>query len=95
MPPVAVSAPVDGTNDNFVDVTFCGKFPVLAVTQVGYTAVAVLVSSVIAVLVALVAVVADPTASVDCATYVGAEAPAVNTKPFVPRLSIAVVLAAD
>ena len=55
MPPVAVKSPVDGLNVSLSDVTFCGKFPVFAVTQVGYTVALVLVSSVIAVLVALVA----------------------------------------
>ena len=73
MPPVAVNAPVDGTNDNLVDVTFCGKLPVLAVTQVGYTATAVLVSSVTAVFVAFVAV---PTAKLDWFVQVGEAAPA-------------------
>jgi hypothetical protein len=33
--PVAVKIPVDGMNDNAVEVVFCGRFPVLAVTQVG------------------------------------------------------------
>jgi hypothetical protein len=33
--PVAVKIPVVGTKLNFVDVTFCGMLPVLAVTQVG------------------------------------------------------------
>jgi hypothetical protein len=47
---------VDGLNLSLVDVTFCGKFPVFAVTQDKYISAAVVVSSVIAVLVALVAV---------------------------------------
>jgi hypothetical protein len=51
---------VDGTNDSLVLVVFCGRFPVFAVTQVGYTATAVAVSSVIPVLVAFVALVAFP-----------------------------------
>ena len=56
--PVEVNIPVEGINDSFVDVVFCGRLPVFAVTHVGYTAEAVATSSVIAVLVALVAVVA-------------------------------------
>ena len=44
---------------NLVDEVFCGRLPVVVVTHVGYTEVAVVVSSVIAVLVAFVAVVAD------------------------------------
>jgi hypothetical protein len=57
---VEVSAPVEGLNDNFVDVTFCGRLPELAVTHVGYITALVVVSSVMAVLVALVAVPANP-----------------------------------
>ena len=53
-----VSAPVEGLKLILVDETFCGKLPVLAVTQVGYTTAFVAVSSVIAVFVAFVAVVA-------------------------------------
>ena len=64
--PVEVNIPVLGTNDNFVLETFCGKLPVLAVTQVGYTAEAVATSFVIPVLVAFVAVpVNAPTNVVD------------------------------
>jgi uncharacterized membrane protein YeiH len=60
---VAVKTPVDGLNFSLVDDTLIGKFPVLVVTQDKYISAAVLVSSVIATLVALVAVpavVADP-----------------------------------
>src|SRR5664280_2893016 len=58
--PVLVNIPVEGINDSFVDVVFCGRLPVFAVTHVGYTATAVATSSVIAVLVALVALPAEP-----------------------------------
>ena len=54
--PVAVNTPVLGIKLNLVDDVFCGRLPVVVVTHVGYTAVMVVVSSVIAVLVALVAV---------------------------------------
>ena len=57
--PVAVSKPVDGLKDNFVSDVFCGRFPVFAVTHVGYIVALVVVSFVIAVFVALVAVVAE------------------------------------
>ena len=33
--PVAVKIPVEGTKESLVEVVFCGKLPVLAVTQVG------------------------------------------------------------
>lgn len=52
------SAPVEGLKLSLVLVTFCGRLPVLEVTQVKFIAALVEVSSVIAVLVALVAVVA-------------------------------------
>ena len=55
---VALKTPVLGTKLNLVDAVFCGRLPVVVVTQVGYTDVAVVVSSVIAVFVAFVAVVA-------------------------------------
>jgi len=55
---VAVKVPVEGTKLSFVDEVFCGKLPVVVVTHVGYTEVAVVVSSVIAIFVAFVAVVA-------------------------------------
>jgi hypothetical protein len=51
-----LKTPVEGTKLNLVDVVFCGKLPVVVVTQVGYTADDVDVSSVIAVFVAFVAV---------------------------------------
>ena len=57
--PVALKIPVEGTKDRAPEVVFCGRFPVLAVTQVGYTAVAVAASLVMAVLVAFVAFVAE------------------------------------
>ena len=57
--PVAVKIPVDGTKERAVEVVFCGRLPVLAVTQVGYTAEEVTASLVIPVLVALVALVAE------------------------------------
>jgi hypothetical protein len=66
MPPVAVNAPVDGTKNNLVDVTFWGKLPVLAVTQVGYTDTAVAASFVIAMFVAFVTAVV-PIAPTICA----------------------------
>jgi hypothetical protein len=56
---VAVSEPVDGTNESFVEETFDGLLPDVAPTQVGYTVVAVATSSVIVVFVAFVAVVAE------------------------------------
>ena len=62
-PPVAVKTPVDGLNLSLVDDTLIGRFPVVVVTQDKYISAAVLVSSVIATLVAFVAVpavVADP-----------------------------------
>ena len=62
--PVAVSTPVDGTKLRRVLVVFCGRFPVLAVTHVGYTAVAVATSSVMPVLTAFVAVPAVKLAAV-------------------------------
>ena len=46
-------------------------------------------------LVAVVAVDADPTDKVDCATYCGAVAPAVKTYPDVPSAKVVVVAAAD
>ena len=33
--PVTDNTPVDGTNDNLVDAVFCGRLPVVVVTQVG------------------------------------------------------------
>jgi uncharacterized membrane protein YeiH len=60
---VAVKTPVDGLNLSLVDDTLIGKFPVLVVTQDKYISAAVVVSSVIATLLAFVAVpavVADP-----------------------------------
>jgi len=33
--PVLVNIPVEGMNDSFPDVVFCGRLPVLAVTHVG------------------------------------------------------------
>ena len=56
--PLALKIPVLGTNDNLPIAVFCGKSPVLAVTKVGKTAVAVLISLVMAVLVAFAASVA-------------------------------------
>ena len=56
---LAVNAPVEGLKDNFVDVTFWGKLPLLLVTQVGYTVAFVVVSSVIAVFVAFPTVKLD------------------------------------
>ena len=53
---VAVTVPVDGLKVNLVEETFCGRLPVVVVTHVGYTVAFVVVSSVIAVFVALVAV---------------------------------------
>lgn len=56
--PVAVKIPVEGTKLSFVDDTVWGRFPVFAVTQVGYTVAAVAISLLMAVLVAFKAVVA-------------------------------------
>ena len=58
-----------GTKLSFVLDVVCGKFPVVALTMVGYQVALELVLSVIAVFVAFVA---DPTDNVDCATYWGA-----------------------
>lgn len=55
---VAASTPVDGLNVNFVLVVFVGRFPVVAVTQVGYIVAFVVVSLVMPTFVAFVAVVA-------------------------------------
>lgn len=55
---VVARVPVDGLYVNFADVVFCGRFPVFAVTHVGYIVAFVEPSSVMAVFVALVAVVA-------------------------------------
>ncbi len=54
---LTVNAPVEGLNDSLVEDVFCGRLPVVDVTQVGYTVALVVVSSVIAVFAALVAVV--------------------------------------
>ena len=80
-----VSTPEDGLKVNLVDVTFCGKLPVFAVTHVRYILALVVVSSVIPVLVALVAFVAVPTVMVDGLVYCGAEAPAVKMCVDVPK----------
>lgn len=61
--PVADKMPVLGMNESLVDEVFCPRFPVVAVTQVGYTVVAVAMSFVMAMFVAFVAVpavVAEP-----------------------------------
>ena len=50
--PAIVRFPVEGLKVSFEDDTFWGRFPVLAVTQVGYMVALVAVSSVTAVLVA-------------------------------------------
>ena len=60
---VEVNTPVEGTKLSLVEDTFCGRFPVLAETHVGYTAVEVetsLVMFVLVVLVAMIAVAAFP-----------------------------------
>jgi hypothetical protein len=72
---VHVSTPEDGLKVNLVDVTFCGKLPVFAVTHVRNISAFVVVSFVIPVLVAFVAV---PTVTVVGSVYCGAEAPAVK-----------------
>ena len=56
---VVDSVAVEGLKVILVDETFCGRLPVLAVTQVGYIVALVVVSSVMPVLVALVADVAE------------------------------------
>jgi hypothetical protein len=55
----AVKAPVLGLNFNFVDDTYSGKLPDEPVFQTGYITAFVVVSSVVPVFVAFVAVVAD------------------------------------
>ena len=54
--PATVRLPVEGLKLSFVDDTFCGRLPVLDVTHVGYMVALVAVSSVMAILAALVAV---------------------------------------
>lgn len=44
--PARVTLPVDGLNENLVELTFNGKLPVFAVTHVGYIVALVVVSSV-------------------------------------------------
>jgi hypothetical protein len=84
---VAARVPVDGVKVSFVLDTFCGLFPDVAPTHVIYWAVAVVVSSVVPVFVALVAFVAVPTESDDCDVQVGVPEPAdVRTCPDVPAL---------
>jgi len=56
---LAVKAPVLGLNLSFVDDTYSGKLPDDDVFQTGYITAFVVVSSVVPVLVAFVAVVAD------------------------------------
>jgi len=56
---LAVNAPVLGLNLSFVDDTYSGKLPDDDVFQTGYITAFVVVSSVVPVLVAFVAVVAD------------------------------------
>jgi len=51
---LAVNAPVLGLNLSFVDDTYNGKLPVMAVFQTGYITAFVVVSSVVPVLVAFV-----------------------------------------
>ena len=58
--PATVRFPVDGLKDNFEDDTFAGRLPVLAVAHKGYMVALVEVSSVMPILVALVALVAVP-----------------------------------
>jgi hypothetical protein len=88
---VAVRIPVLGTNDSWVLDVLAGRFPVLAVTHVGYTATAVATSFVtpelteLVAVVAVVAVVALPAAIEPCATHAGAPVPVeVRTWPEVP-----------
>ncbi len=50
--PVDVSKPVDGLKLNFVEDTFNGRFPVLAVTHTGYIVEFVVASFAIAIVVA-------------------------------------------
>ena len=57
---LAVNAPVLGLNLSFVDDTYSGKLPDIAVFQTGYITAFVVVSSVVPVFVAFVAVVAVP-----------------------------------
>ena len=56
---LAVNAPVLGLNLSFVDDTYSGKLPEDDVFQTGYITAFVVVSSVVPVFVAFVAVVAD------------------------------------
>ena len=64
-----VSTPEDGLKVNLVDVTFCGKLPVFAVTHVRNIS----------------AFVAVPTVIVVGSVYCGAEAPAVKICVDVPK----------
>jgi hypothetical protein len=93
---VAVKVPVDGTNERLDDETFRGIFPELAVTQVGYTEVAVATSFVIAVLVALVAVVAVVAFPLKLAVIVPAvKFPEASLRTIVLALLVAVALFAN
>ena len=56
---LAVNAPVDGLNFNLVEETYSGKLPEFAVFHTGYITALVVLSSVVPVFVAFVAVVAD------------------------------------
>ena len=70
MPPVAVRAPVDGLKLSLVEVTFAGKFPVLAVTHTGYIVALVVSSFVMPMLTAFVAV---PTVTLLGVVHCGAD----------------------
>jgi hypothetical protein len=58
--PVAVKTPVEGTKLSFEPAVRCPQLPEVLVTKVGKTAAAVIISSVMVVVIALVAVVELP-----------------------------------
>ena len=76
---VALKTPVFGTKLSLVELVVTPVFPVVTAEIVGYQVETLEVLSVIATFVAFVAFVADPTDNVLCATYWGADAPAVST----------------
>ena len=76
---VELNAPVLGTKLSLVELVVTPVFPVVTAEIVGYQVETLEVLSVIATFVAFVALVADPTDKVLCATYCGADAPAVRT----------------
>ena len=76
---VELNTPVLGTKLSLVELVVTAVFPVVTAEIMGYQVDTLEVLSVMATLVAFVALVAEPTDNVLCATYCGAEAPAVKT----------------